>query len=164
MTRDEKERLYLALLPQMRMEACQAARRFGGNREDLIQEACLAAWVAIDGFDESRGVKLWTFISSCIRYRLLTAWQTAKRHARTPSIGLALDEQDPFAGYDEPFSFEELTRTCRPRDAEILRLWLVDGLTQEAIGKQQGCSYQAIGAICRRGLNAIRERRELRKQ
>jgi RNA polymerase sigma factor (sigma-70 family) len=166
MTHETKERLYLDLLPQMRIEASKAARRFGGNRDDLIQEACLAAWIAIDEFDESRGVKLWTFIERCIYFRLLTVWNTSKRHARTPAIGLVFDEADNHRNEsEEALAFADLIEgKIRPRDAEVLRLLCVEGYTLEEIGKQQGCSRQAINLCAKRGVERLKEwRRELRK-
>ncbi len=144
------------------MEASKAARRFGGSREDLIQEACLAAWVAIDEYDESRGVKLWTFIERCIHFRLLTVWNTARRHARTPAIGLAFDETDYRRNESsEALAFADLMQSnIRPRDAEVLRLMCVEGFTQEEIGQQQGCSHQAIYHCAKRAVEKIRKRLE----
>jgi len=161
MTHTEKERLFLDLLPQVRMEASKAARRFGGDRQELIQDASLAAWIALDHFDASLGYQLWTFIASCVRYRLMTSWYTQKRHKRTPAIGLCEDEQDQDAEYCEQAEFENLLQGCRPRDAEILRLKYIDGKSNREIGEQQGCSHQAIGECARRGLAVIRERLEM---
>lgn len=162
MNHTEKERLFLDLLPQVRMEASKAARRFGGDRQELIQDASLAAWIALDHFDPSMGYQLWTFIASCVRYRLMTSWYTQKRHKRTPAIGLCETEVDHRSNeYREPIEFEQLIQGCRPRDAEILRKQYIEGLSNREIGEQQGCSHQAIGECARRGRGVIRERLEV---
>jgi RNA polymerase sigma factor (sigma-70 family) len=159
MTRETKERLMLDLLPQVRMEASKAARRFGGNRDDLIQDASLATWIALDHFDASLGFQLWTFISSVVRYRLMNTWRTTKRHKRTPAIGLCEEESDyRTSEYNPDSEFADLIKCCRPRDAEILKAMFVDGLTQSEIGQQQGCEHQAISTCARRAMATIRER------
>lgn len=62
MTRDQKERLLLDLLPYIGAEAARFARRCSIPRDDLQQEATLSAWIAIDRIDETLGYKAWTFL------------------------------------------------------------------------------------------------------
>lgn len=165
MTHDEKERLLLDLLPQIRIEAARGARRSGYLADDLYQEACMAAWTALDHFDESRS-RLWTFISACIQWRFLTIWRMAHNKSRFNPLK---PEQASINIPDyrrewHPGEFDELTAPCRPRDREVLRAIYVDGLTQDEIGKQQGVTHQCISQIHRRALTAIRakdKRREL---
>lgn len=158
MTHDEKERALIGLLPRIRLEALSTARRFGGPADDLIQEASLAAWVAIGKFDESLGFKLWSYVRVCIHRQLLNSWHRQKREAKERASGFLEDQVDhrQNTGIDQ-VQFDELVRTCRPRDAEILRKQFVCGHTQQEIGDRCGCSKQAINQCTRRGLAAVRK-------
>lgn len=63
MDRDEKERNLIELLPTIRRAAFRVSSRLMVNHDDALQEALVAAWVALDDFDESRGCKVWTYLS-----------------------------------------------------------------------------------------------------
>lgn len=159
MDRDQKERLLLDLLPNIRPAARLFARRFSLDKFDCEQEACLAAWKAIELFDETRGFKLWTYVARWVDLALLNfsrrKWRIAKRERpeRTDLFTMEDHHRDW-----SPLEFNELTEPCRPRDRDIIRELYVAGFTQAEIGERDGVSHQCIGQIHRRALVAIRAR------
>lgn len=159
MTHDEKERLLLSLMPNIRAAGRSFARRSGYPADDMVQEACIAVWVGLENYDPLLS-SVRTFADRCIYWRLLTYWRKAhdkRRFPETRPAELPTEVQD-YRGSEcrSSLEFEELIQCCRPRDAEVLRLQFAEGLTQDEIGEQQGCSHQAINQCKRRALTTIR--------
>lgn len=170
MTRDEKERLLLSVLPFIRQQTERFCRRTQMSYEDMLQESLLAAWCALERFDPSLS-SICTFTSLVIGQHLVKQFQRSIQPRRKPeghylrSLNLAGDDGKELANAVPDShrewslaAFEELTEPCRPRDREIMRAIYVDGLTQEEIGQKQGCSHQCIGQIHRRAMTAIKRR------
>lgn len=158
MTQDDKERLFLDLLPLIRQRACVAARRFGGDREELIQECCLEAWGAIEKFDASRGLKLWTFIGACVQFRLLRDWSYRKAKSRAwVQLANLPDSAAPIEDSGgSQIEFEAMLRPLNAVEREVITGLYRDGRTLKEIGEKRGVTPQCISLIARRSIKRIR--------
>ncbi len=159
MTHDQKERLLIELLPNIRAEAGKFARRARMDREELIQEGAMEAWRCLDRFDEALGYQVWTFIATCINNRFGNLWAKSRRQCRWDGRSTSLQFDVP-GREPEPTivdKFVDLIAYCKPRERDILTRIYRDGVTQQEIGQNTSVTYQCISQVARRGLNRIRE-------
>lgn len=79
----------------IRKTALRYAKRFAlgqfGDNDDFVNEARIAAWRAIEAYREGRKAKLETFISVCIKRRMIDLRRHALRKSRGQLVCLGLD-------------------------------------------------------------------------
>lgn len=133
--------------------AAKAARLTGLDKDDLEQEALLAALADLRRFDPSRGGSLIDFLT----YRLKAACKDYCRRERRRSDRYGESDAaylvpDTQAGESIDDQFESLP----PRDREACRLRFVEGLELAAIGEKLGISGERAGQIVRRATETLR--------
>ena len=122
------------------------------SREDLVQQAVVAAIAAMDGHDPSKGASRWTLAYGKLRYavidgirdflhrrkvpgpRVISNSETLKvlednHHAPISPEALRLDQYDTFKPY---------LKGLWPHERLALTLRFVDGMTYEEIGQAIG--------------------------
>lgn len=163
MTHDEKERLLIELLPNIRAEAARFARRTHQAIEDAIQDGLLFAWMSLDSFDPARNVKPWTYVANLVRWKLLDKFRRSLSLRRKPAghypealngdtvIDHRANERQ------QAREFAEWLTPCREREAAVLTAIYVGGRTCSELARDEGISCSAISSVAQRGLKRIRE-------
>lgn len=176
MTRDERERLLLDLLPFIRREARILSRRLSFNEDDLYQEGSIAAWLLLEHFDESLGFKAWTFIrprvvgsmqdyirrrrsifARCRQYVDVTSLATRVPGATQLADTICDYRRSRATDVSESESFEDLMKHCTPKERVLLRRIYVGGEEKKEIAAEQGRAPSVVGYHVRRALNAIQQ-------
>lgn len=162
MTHEERERLLIELLPNIRAEASKFARRAHQSIEDSIQDAILFAWVSLKTFDESHGVKPWTYVSNLVRWKLADKFRSSITPRRKPdghypeSLNIEVQDRHPNL-VDQLRDFREYLGPCREREAAALTAIYVEGKTCTEMAQAEGISTSAMTQVARRGLERLRE-------
>lgn len=176
MTRDEKEQMFLSVLPLVRQLASIAARKYGSDRDELIQDCCAHVWVVLDKYDATRS-KASTFVWKVVRNHLLTLWnvEIRSRPYRVQLKGdqtnvpedrdedLDLESGDSVArgmgiacGLSPSIDFEGLLKPCTSAERDVLAGVYRDGQSFTQLGKRRGVTPERISQIKRRGIERIR--------
>jgi RNA polymerase sigma factor (sigma-70 family) len=123
MTHDEKERLFLSVLPFIRRQTWRMCRRTGMSFEDMTQEACIAVWNSLDTYNPNAGT-LTTYTDRPIYWRLRGLFLQAINPIRKPQGhcpgSLRRDVPDCRRKHSA-LEFEETLSFCRDGDREIIR-------------------------------------------
>lgn len=162
MDREQKERLLVDLLPLIRHVAGKFSRHaVGFEYDDVYQEACIAAYKALDTFDASLGV-LSTWVWDAIVLHLKSRWVKAHRAKRWTgekpkslsltgrwhnsdnemwANGIPDYRSDPF---EQQADFNEAIRPCYCHERELLIRHYYEGYTFQEMGEQQHLSTQRV--------------------
>jgi RNA polymerase sigma factor (sigma-70 family) len=180
MDRTEKERLLLDLLPLIRHVAGKFSRHdVGFERDDVQQEACIAAYKALDEYDPALGIKLSTWVWNGIVFHLKSRWATAHHPKRwtedrpwSLSFKAGGDEDNKLLAdtipdhrsspFQEQFEFQEAIRPCFCHERSLLIQHFYQGYTFQEIGEQQHLSGERIRQKTAAAIERLR-RWEMRK-
>lgn len=161
MTRETKEQTLLSILPFIRGQTARACRKTGMPYEDMLQEACIAAWYSLDTYEPAMGSPL-TYVTKPIYWRIVSLFKQSINPIRKPEghYPASLGPDDLLPGIQPEAStleFDELLSACRCSDREIMREIYVEGFTQTEAAERHHLSRQRITQMHQRALNTIRE-------
>lgn len=178
MDRETKERLFLDLLSSVRIEAIQFARRTKESMADVVQDACVITWSALDDFDESRGIKVSTYVMSKVRWGLVHAVESRYTKKRNGGIRpRSLTEEVKLPGERKTTlsevvpdhrrnrmddvrqreDFDDYLLSCYPDERALLTRIYVDGVEKVEIAEERHVSTSLVSKHAIQALNRIRE-------
>lgn len=143
-----------AMIPDLRRYARSLCRN-DDLADDIIQEACLKAWAAREGFDSSLALKPWlfrivrnTWVQHCRR-----AWRIAPLDPETAETQLSVSaEQEWLCDFHH---MQTVMRHLPSHQQDALLLVLVAGFTYEEAALQLDCSEGTVKSRVSRGREAL---------
>ena len=143
-----------AMIPDLRRYARSLCRN-DDLADDIIQESCLKAWAAREGFDPSFPLKPWlfrivrnTWVQHCRR-----AWRIAPLDPETAETQLSVSaDQEWLCDFHH---MQTMMRHLPSHQQEALLLVLVTGFTYEEAALQLDCSEGTVKSRVSRGREAL---------
>ncbi|MEJ8281474.1 sigma-70 family RNA polymerase sigma factor [Pseudonocardia spirodelae] len=130
--------------------------------DDVTQEICLAAVRALRGFDADGALPLRAVVIGIARHKIADAVRAAARN-RTDAVAEvpdAVDQaprpEDLALAAEDAATVTRLLATLDPRQAEILVLRIVGGLSAEEVARSFGSTAGAVRVAQHRALAALR--------
>jgi RNA polymerase sigma factor (sigma-70 family) len=186
MTHEEKERLLLLLMPQIRHAAHSFFMRSGICRDDLDQEATMAVWKLLDDYDPSLGTP-GAFVARRIKGSLQDYARSSSHilgNTRGRNLGkvgslskMADSERNDTLGALIPDhrrnrmhevlqreDFDDHLLSCYPDERALLTRIYIDGVEKVAIAKERHVSPTLIGTHTNRAFVRIRANQISRDQ
>ena len=124
-------------------------KRFYSYREDFLQEGRTAIWVALKGYDKSRGAKLTTYVNVVVRNYLLNYVRSMKLYENERNIPF---DEDAYLVDFEPIEniTELITDYGNEAHRKILTDYFVESLTQQQVADKNGVSQQWVSNVVSR--------------
>ena len=129
--------------------------------EDAVQEIFVDIWKNASRFDETKSSET-TFIAMIARRRLIDRIRYSTRRISADSLDDVLLE--PFTRADkemqtgiEAQQAAEAMRTLRPEQQQVLRLSIIQGMSQQEISDATGMPLGTVKTHARRGILKVRE-------
>lgn len=147
------------LVERYQAEAFGHALTLLGHREDaleLVQDAFLAAWQAIDRFDVSREFYPWLYV--ILRNRCYTRLDARARRVEARSVDLEQCQLIAAANTADVSELEETLWAMAPQDREIITLKYFEGLRYADLAERLSIP---VGTVMSRLYHARRRLREL---
>lgn len=141
---------------------------YGKNEHsDMYQEACIAAWKGYSSYDNSKGVKLNSYIGTCVRNQLNEIYtaENALKRPKTVAIGNNFDFDDKISDYilyEESYPSEyqylfDAIDGLSEREKWVL-LETMDDMPQMEMAKELGCGQSLISYYLRKARKSIKEK------
>lgn len=155
--------LYRRYLPLMH---ATARTFFTRDRDELLAVIRFAFWDAVDRYDKNRGVPVAGYLKTQLRY---AAWNACAKRARTDqresggdtdALPLAAPSREqPDAMYDRKQIYRALHAallTLPQRQRRVIYALFFTQQTRGELARELHCTPQAISALKRRALDALR--------
>ncbi|MCC7434036.1 MAG: sigma-70 family RNA polymerase sigma factor [Methanoregulaceae archaeon] len=113
--------------------------RPGVDRDDLVQEGVLSVLRAIRRFDENRANGFAAFAEVCVRRRLISLSDRAKRHVELPSLAASPAAQSHAIEF--PFEIDGIPLTVLER--QVIAAFRL-GLSYAEISDQLSCGVKRV--------------------
>lgn len=151
------------ILNQYRNLIRSVANRYylvGGDKEDLLQEAMLGVFSAVNSYDESKGA-FPAFVKICVIRRVLNAVDNSNSIANKPlsnyaslsTVATRVSDNDPLEILiDKEVSLklqEDIARLLTARERQVLELF-ESGYSYAQISQQLDISYKAVDGALQR--------------
>jgi len=137
------------------------------EQDDLFQEASIAAWKGYMSFDSTKGVKLSSYIGTCVRNRLIEIHEceSALRRPKTVPIGLASDfdnETPDYILFEESFRCDceylfDALNNLDEREKSVL-LKTMRGERQTDIAGEIGCVQSLVSYYLKLARKSLKEK------
>lgn len=132
------------------------------DAEDATQDVFLQLWKNARQFDASRGSEA-IFIVTLARRTLISRFRTTQRRPREVSVEeLGETNWEPSISHDDDHMEARLAAqalaTLTPEQQKVIRLSVVQGLSQSEIAGCTGLPLGTVKTLMRRGLIAVRDR------
>ena len=162
-TREEQDAAKLSrrqlaekFVPLAHSLANKQARKFGGDADDLAQDAMIAIINASKAWDDAAGVKFITLAYRYVRTCFANDFRVSRAARRDDSgVGpLAVDPVDYRTGNDPCEAFDALAalETMPDRERVAVTEYIMGGSTLDATAKRIGVSRQGANNVLRRAL------------
>jgi RNA polymerase sigma factor (sigma-70 family) len=134
--------------------------RFPNEVEEIHAVARLELVESAARFDPSLGFRFTTYADRRIRWKL-HEWVTTQR--RNDSVGLrADDESDPLGLVPDPAADHQVVDVirslCTPRQADVLVLLVVEGLSTRGAANRLGVRQQTVEVLAGRAKRRVQEK------
>lgn len=132
------------------------------DTEDAAQDVFLQLWKNARLYDAGRGSEA-MFIATLARRTLIDRFRNSRRQPRVVSVeelesgwepGIAGDHDEQIEAQQAAAALHELA----PEQQRVIRLAIVNGLTQSEIASQTGLPLGTVKTLMRRGFLAVRTR------
>lgn len=135
--------------------------RNSDDAEDAVQEIFVDIWKNAGRFDETKSSET-TFIAMIARRRLIDKIRFSTRRISADSLDDVLLEPFTRADKDMQISLEaqqaaEAMRNLRPEQQQVLRLSIIQGMSNQEIADATGMPLGTVKTHARRGLLQVRE-------
>lgn len=139
------------------------------EHENVFQEVCIAAWEGYMSYDASFGIKLTTYIGSCVRNAIydIYAKETAKKRPKTVNVGMAArfeEIAEDYVLYEKDYDLKDKTEAIfeainglADTDKQVI-LMTLSGKLQTEIGTELGCGQSLASYYLKRARRTIKER------
>ena len=128
-----------------------------GDVGDLVSEVFLVVWRRMDDLPPASEERLWIY---GVARRIAGQHQRSIRRRARLSLraeqDVALRSSEGHGGIES--NVAEVLDRLRPRDRELVKLLVWDGLTREEAASVLGCSVNAVGIRWHRSLKQIRRK------
>lgn len=143
----------------------RALSKTNADAEDVVQDAFLAAYRGLAGYDGRSSLKTW--LSKITMKRAISAWRKNRRHQAAVSLEAANDVQSrnrqwgggaAIAAVDQRLDLAVVIRTLAPEYREIFLLREIEGLSYAEIGQRLGIPPGTVDSRLHRARGELRKR------
>ncbi|MEX1025841.1 MAG: sigma-70 family RNA polymerase sigma factor [Planctomycetota bacterium] len=130
--------------------------------EDATQEVFIEVWKNADRYDPAIASEA-TFVAMLARRRLIDAHRRSERRPRIEAVEPESVGQSDDGGIDGVDLRDEVARAndalsrLKPEQRELLKMWVVDGMTHGEIAELTGHPLGTVKSHLRRGLVRVRD-------
>jgi RNA polymerase sigma-70 factor, ECF subfamily len=139
------------------------ARRYcdsAADAEDACQEIFVDLWQSAGRFDPSRGSEV-TFVMVIARRRLIDRRRRSARRLQPAGLEPTVEPADqrtslPLEIREEAAMVEQAIDELKPEQSQILRMAIIDGLSQSEIATRIEMPIGTVKSHARRGMERLR--------